>query len=182
MSKIAPYLQEAQAEKKWSFILRSVNVSKGMTNPSAVNRLAGNWRNFAIDIDLSVEGLTALHIIADQFKCYLDGKKTKSAAVISIEDIKIFVANKIWESKIDTGSVLDPNLYNWGFYWLSIRSTRGQLQEALHKAIKSNIDKLELEESTENFIQAVIATLSEKGDQLLLDTWQTRSLQLPEAQ
>jgi hypothetical protein len=93
------------------------------------------------------------------------------------------VANKVWEAKIASGAVLDGLYSNWGFYWLSIRSTRGQLQEALHKAIKTNLDKLTIEESAEAFIQSVIATLSEKGDQLLLDTWQNNNQpQLPEAQ
>ncbi|WLT39532.1 hypothetical protein NON20_08645 [Synechocystis sp. B12] len=183
MTTIAPYLQEAQAEKQWAFILRNVNVSNGMANPAIVSRLAGNWRNFATDMDLSIQGLAAVPAIAAQFKSYLDGKKTKSITAIDPKDIEVFVANKVWEAKIASGAVLDGLYSNWGFYWLSIRSTRGQLQEALHKAIKTNLDKLTIEESAEAFIQSVIATLSEKGDQLLLDTWQNNNQpQLPEAQ
>lgn len=133
---IAPYLQEQQAEETWAFILRHANISDGMTDPSNVSKLSGNWRYFVVDIDLCGLGLMSVETITGQFKAYLDGKAKKGASLIDPRDISIFIADKVWEAKLTNDAILNPALKLQAQFWQCDRTYRNRLHEALIKSGK----------------------------------------------
>jgi hypothetical protein len=135
-SPIAPYLQEQKAEEIWAHSLRNANISDGMKNPSDVSKLSGNWRFFVVDIDLCGLGLMSVQSISERFKSYLEGKAKKNAPLVDPHDIAVFVADKIWEAKLDNDAILNPALKLQAQFWQCDRTYRNRLHEALIKSGK----------------------------------------------
>lgn len=135
-SPIAPYLQEQKAEDVWAHSLRNANISDGMKDPSVVSKLSGNWRFFVVDIDLCGLGLMSVGAISERFKTYLESKAKKNAPLIDTHDIAVFVADKIWEAKLDNDAILNPALKLQAQFWQCDRTYRSRLHEALIKSGK----------------------------------------------
>jgi hypothetical protein len=135
-SPIAPYLQEQKAEQIWAHSLRNANISDGMKNPSDVSKLSGNWRFFVVDIDLCGLGLMSVQSISERFKNYLEGKAKKNAPLVDPHDIAVFVADKIWEAKLNNDAILNPALKLQAQFWQCDRTYRNRLHEALIKSGK----------------------------------------------
>lgn len=135
-SPIAPYLQEQKAEEIWAHSLRNANISDGMKNPSDVSKLSGNWRFFVVDIDLCGLGLMSVQSISERFKSYLEGKAKKNAPLVDPHDIAVFVADKVWEAKLNDDAILNPALKLQAQFWQCDRTYRNRLHEALIKSGK----------------------------------------------
>lgn len=137
-NQIAPYLQEQQAENTWAHILRNANISDGMDNPSSISRLgnAGNWGTFSDGLDLCSLGLMAVQGIAGDYQSYLEKKAKKGTPSISIHDVQVFVADKVWESKLNNDAILNPALKLQAQFWQADRTYRNRLHEALIKSGK----------------------------------------------
>lgn len=136
--QLAPYLQEQKAENTWAHILRHANISDGMDEQSNVKRLsnANNWGDFSNGLDLCSAGLMSVQQIAGNYQAYLEKKAKKGASAISIHDVQVFVADKVWESKLTNDAILNPALKLQAQFWQTDRTYRARLHEALIKSGK----------------------------------------------
>lgn len=74
--------------------------------------------------------------ISERFKTYLESKAKKNAPLIDTHDIAVFVADKIWEAKLDNDAILNPALKLQAQFWQCDRTYRSRLHEALIKSGK----------------------------------------------
>lgn len=142
-SELAPYLQEQRAEESWAHCLRHANISDGMDTPEDVRRMSANWRHFAGSLDLCSAGLMSVYKIAQGFQEYLEAKSKKGASAISVHDILVFVADKIWEAKLSNDAILNPALKLQAQFWQCDRTYRGRLHEAFVKSGKLMISEIQ---------------------------------------
>lgn len=142
--QLVPYLQEQKAEGTWAHILRNANISDGMNEQSNVNRLsnANNWGDFSHGLDLCSAGLMSVQQIAGNYQSYLEKKAKKGASAISLHDVQVFVADKIWEAKLTNDAILNPALKLQAQFWQCDRTYRARLHEAMVKSGKWFLEEI----------------------------------------
>jgi hypothetical protein len=173
------YLQEKLAEDQWAHILTHDNIKDGMKNEDSVKRFGANWRYFYDGTNLEEEGLKAVPFIATKFQAYLESKKGDT---VNADDISTYVANKVWNAKLKTNSIVNDRYKLLGIQWLIHRGDRGLLHEAASKSVKEACKKYLPSDTPEAFISNVLALFSEKFDQFFLAKVEEKTTQLLQAE
>jgi hypothetical protein len=133
---------ERKAEEEWSHILSNANISASMQNPEQVSRMAGNWRYFIGEQGLGDKGLSDVTELTNNFKSYLDSRAKKNAPTLNRKDLEIFVADKVWETKLKNDAILSDALKLKAQFWDTDRAFRGRLHEAFTKAGKWHLEQV----------------------------------------
>ncbi|MEM9450393.1 MAG: hypothetical protein AAGA75_17910 [Cyanobacteria bacterium P01_E01_bin.6] len=135
-------LRENEAEQKWLSAALVPSISDLLTTIS-VNKLAGNWRSYRKKQNTDkLSGLWALDTISLDFLGYWSCKdkeiKARSSDPSVFQDVRVYVAGKIWDQKLADDFFINANVRTQVFaHRFVFRKLRQQIHEAISRAVKT---------------------------------------------
>lgn len=133
-------VKEREAERQWKWILLKFKPSEILSDETLIRSLGSNWGHFNKSKAIHPSGyrLQDLTEIVDVFSEYLEKKKK---AFIQ-DDIRCFVAWKIWEAKASCGLVVSGELFTPVLKWSALMTYEAEAYKALSRIERRRDDKV----------------------------------------
>jgi hypothetical protein len=147
------FQSERNAEHRWKWVLsryKIQDVLEGEDNRS----LGSHWARFSAFCPPQNFRLRDVEEMAGAFEDYLLTKKK----IISIIDIRGFVAWKFWEAKVLNGGIISVELYNPALCWAAEINYTTEIYTAL-----SRIEKRQREPIIDKLIEIITPLLPESA-------------------